>query len=106
MSGAASRPNGAPLSTSLGGPGYPQCPTVYRLLGPEHVRDVMAHLKPARLGHGVRAAEDMELTKRIIDAGVAFEVCPESNVSLGFFLTKLTYRFARSWKGGHHRSRR
>ncbi len=65
--------------------GLPSVPHGGELLGPEHVRDVMAHLKPARLGHGVRAAEDMELTKRIIDAGVAFEVCPESNVSLGVF---------------------
>lgn len=65
--------------------GLPSVPHGGELLGPEHVRAVMAHLKPARLGHGVRAAEDMELTKRIIDVGVAFEVCPESNISLGVF---------------------
>ena len=65
--------------------GLPAVPHGGELLGPEHVRDVMEHLQPARLGHGVRAAEDMDLTKRIIDAGVAFEVCPESNVSLGVF---------------------
>ena len=65
--------------------GLPSVPHGGELLGPDHVRAVMAHLKPARLGHGVRAAEDMELAKRIIDAGVAFEVCPESNVSLGVF---------------------
>lgn len=65
--------------------GLPSVPHGGELLGPDHVRAVMAHLKPARLGHGVRAAEDMDLTRRIIDAGVAFEVCPESNVSLGVF---------------------
>ncbi len=65
--------------------GLPSVPHGGELLGPDHVRAVMAHLKPARLGHGVRAAEDMDLTKRIVDAGVAFEVCPESNVSLGVF---------------------
>ncbi|WP_448073434.1 adenosine deaminase [Georgenia yuyongxinii] len=55
------------------------------LLGPEHVRDVVAHLKPARLGHGVRAAEDPDLLARIVDAGIALEVCPASNVSLGVY---------------------
>lgn len=55
------------------------------LLGPEHVRDVVAHLKPARLGHGVRSAEDPDLLARIIDAGIALEVCPASNVSLGVY---------------------
>ncbi|WP_418605806.1 adenosine deaminase family protein [Georgenia sp. SUBG003] len=55
------------------------------LLGPEHVRDVVAHLKPARLGHGVRSAEDPELLARLVDAGVALEVCPSSNVSLGVY---------------------
>ncbi len=65
--------------------GLPSVPHGGELLGPKHVHDVMTHLGPARLGHGVRAAEDMDLTRRIIDAGVAFEVCPESNVSLGVF---------------------
>ncbi|WP_170297248.1 adenosine deaminase [Georgenia thermotolerans] len=55
------------------------------LLGPEHVRDVVAHLKPARLGHGVRAAEDPDLLARLVDAGIALEVCPASNVSLGVY---------------------
>ena len=55
------------------------------LLGPEHVRDVVAHLKPVRLGHGVRAAEDPDLLARIVDAGIALEVCPASNVSLGVY---------------------
>ncbi|MFH5822041.1 adenosine deaminase [Georgenia sp. AZ-5] len=55
------------------------------LLGPEHVRDVLAHLKPARLGHGVRSAEDPDLLARIVDAGIALEVCPASNVSLGVY---------------------
>lgn len=55
------------------------------LLGPEHIREVVAHLKPTRLGHGVRVAEDPELMMRLIDAGIALEVCPTSNVSLGVY---------------------
>ncbi|GAA4418078.1 adenosine deaminase [Georgenia halophila] len=53
------------------------------LEGPEHVREVIAHLKPTRLGHGVRAADDPDLLARVVDAGIVLEVCPASNVSLG-----------------------
>ena len=38
-----------------------------------------------RLGHGVRAAEDPALLDRIVEAGVALEVCPVSNVALGVY---------------------
>ena len=55
------------------------------LLGPEHVREVLTHLRPDRLGHGVRAAEDPRVLERIVADGVALELCPASNVSLGVF---------------------
>lgn len=55
------------------------------LLGPQSVREVVGHLAPQRLGHGVRAAEDPELLARLVDEGIAFEICPASNVSLGVF---------------------
>ncbi|MGV8976907.1 MAG: adenosine deaminase [Cellulomonas sp.] len=55
------------------------------LLGPDHVRAVLDNLDPDRLGHGVRAAEDPVLLARIVERGVALEVCPASNVSLGVY---------------------
>lgn len=55
------------------------------LLGPAHVHDVVAHLHPDRLGHGVRASEDPRLLEQLVDRGTAFEVCPGSNVSLGVY---------------------
>jgi adenosine deaminase len=55
------------------------------LLGPAHVRTTLEALAPSRLGHGVRAAEDPELLRRLVDSGVALEVCPTSNVSLGVY---------------------
>lgn len=55
------------------------------LLGPAHVKAVFEHLLPDRLGHGVRAAEDPQLLDRLVAAGVALEVCPASNVSLGVY---------------------
>lgn len=55
------------------------------LLGPAHIRAVLDHLAPDRLGHGVRAAEDPAVLARIVERGVALEVCPASNVSLGVY---------------------
>lgn len=55
------------------------------LLGPESVREVVSGLKPHRLGHGVRTTEDPDLLSHVIDAGIAFEVCPTSNVHLGVY---------------------
>ena len=59
------------------------------LRGPDHIRTCLDALHAGRLGHGVRAAEDPDLLSRIVDAGVALEVCPVSNVSLGVY-TDLT----------------
>ncbi|MFE7224477.1 adenosine deaminase [Nocardioides sp. NPDC057577] len=55
------------------------------LRGPEHIRTVLRSLHATRLGHGVRAAEDPALLDEIVRAGVALEVCPTSNVSLGVY---------------------
>lgn len=57
------------------------------LLGPGHVDEVLGTLAPDRIGHGVRTAEDPDLLRRVVDAGVALEVCPTSNVSLGVYPT-------------------
>jgi adenosine deaminase len=54
------------------------------LLGPASVRASLA-LGAGRLGHGVRAAEDPRLLEELAAGGVALEVCPTSNVSLGVF---------------------
>lgn len=55
------------------------------LLGPAHVEEVLDALRPDRLGHGVRSAEDPRVLDRVVDEGVALEVCPASNVSLGVY---------------------
>ena len=55
------------------------------LLGADHVREVVTHLTPDRIGHGVRAAEDPEVLDWLVDSEIALEVCPASNVSLGVF---------------------
>lgn len=65
--------------------GLPGVPHGGELCGPDHVRRVVDALSPTRLGHGVRAVEDPELLARLVDSGVAFEVCPTSNVHLGVY---------------------
>lgn len=55
------------------------------LLGPDHLEEVIGQLRPDRLGHGVRLSEDPALLDRAISAGIALEVCPGSNVSLGVY---------------------
>ncbi len=59
------------------------------LLGPGSVRVCLDDLHADRLGHGVRVAEDPRLLDRVVEAGVALEVCPVSNVALGVY-TDLT----------------
>ncbi|MBO6717722.1 MAG: adenosine deaminase [Rhizobiaceae bacterium] len=55
------------------------------LAGWESVRDALDHIRPSRIGHGVRAIENPDLVKRIADEGVVLEVCPVSNVALKVF---------------------
>ncbi|MFF3015979.1 adenosine deaminase [Streptomyces sp. NPDC057939] len=55
------------------------------LSGPSSVRDCLDDLHAARIGHGVRAAEDPRLLKRLADRQITCEVCPASNVALGVY---------------------
>ncbi|MEV8122711.1 adenosine deaminase [Streptomyces sp. NPDC085944] len=55
------------------------------LTGPASVRDCLDDLEADRIGHGVRAAEDPRLLKRLADRQVTCEVCPASNVALGVY---------------------
>lgn len=55
------------------------------LLGPPHIAEVLDHLQPDRLGHGVRSIEDPRVLERVVTSGIALEVCPASNVALGVY---------------------
>ncbi|MGH3331588.1 MAG: adenosine deaminase [Nocardioidaceae bacterium] len=55
------------------------------LCGPATIRTCLDELGAGRIGHGVRSVEDPDLLKRLVDAQVALEVCPASNVSLGVY---------------------
>ncbi|HKT21271.1 MAG TPA: hypothetical protein VJR06_01420 [Nitrososphaerales archaeon] len=47
------------------------------------VRDVIEHLEPDRIGHGVRATEDPETMEVLEKSGAVLEVCPTSNLNTG-----------------------
>lgn len=55
------------------------------LTGPASVRDCLDDLHASRIGHGVRAAEDPRLLRKLAERGVTCEVCPSSNVALGVY---------------------
>ena len=51
--------------------------------GPGSVADALRFLKPARIAHGVRAAEDPALLRTLARAGIVCDVCPTSNLRTG-----------------------
>lgn len=53
--------------------------------GPESVRAALRDLKVERIGHGVRAIEDLALVDELAEQGTVLEVCPGSNVALGIY---------------------
>jgi adenosine deaminase len=53
--------------------------------GPDSVRDAVRDLEVERIGHGVRAIEDLALVDELAEKGIVLEVCPGSNVTLGLY---------------------
>ena len=53
--------------------------------GPDSVRDAIRDLGVERIGHGVRAIEDLALVDELAERGIVLEVCPGSNVALGLY---------------------
>ena len=48
--------------------------------GPESVAEVVEHLRPDRIGHGIHAALDPALCDRLAERKVLLEICPSSNL--------------------------
>ncbi|TPI70049.1 adenosine deaminase [Mesorhizobium sp. B3-1-3] len=55
------------------------------LMGWESVKAALDHIRPSRIGHGVRAIENADLVRRIAAEGVVLECCPGSNIALKVF---------------------
>ncbi|MEP3437786.1 MAG: adenosine deaminase [Hoeflea sp.] len=70
------------------------------LAGPESVRDALDLVRPARIGHGVRAIEDEALVRRIAADNVVLEVCPGSNLALNLYPDMSRHPFDRLLRAG------
>jgi len=73
----------APAFRIAGRAGLLLAPHGGELAGPDSVRACLDALGAHRIGHGVAAAADPDLTKRLAAGGITCEVCPTSNVALG-----------------------
>jgi adenosine deaminase len=51
--------------------------------GPDSVAETLLHLRPVRLAHGIRAAEDAALLRLLARRGIVCDVCPTSNLRTG-----------------------
>ena len=63
------------------------------LTGWETVQAALDHIRPSRIGHGVRAIENPDLVRRIADEGVVLECCPGSNIALQVYETFADHPF-------------
>src|ERR671937_422319 len=48
--------------------------------GLAEIGEVVEHLRPDRIGHGILAAQDEETMRLLCEAGVVLEICPTSNL--------------------------
>jgi adenosine deaminase len=55
------------------------------IVGANSVLDSLEYLKVERIGHGVRAIEDLAVVQRLVEENITLEVNPGSNIFLGFY---------------------
>jgi adenosine deaminase len=52
--------------------------------GPASIRQALGPGRTERLGHGIRVLDDPDLVAEVRERGIPLEVCPSSNIALGF----------------------
>jgi adenosine deaminase len=55
--------------------------------GPESVWETLEKLRPSRIGHGVRSAEDERLVEHLRRNRIHLEICPNCNVAINIYDT-------------------
>jgi adenosine deaminase len=51
--------------------------------GIEEIGEVVEHLHPERIGHGILAAQDEKTMRALRESGIVLEICPSSNLLTG-----------------------
>ncbi|MEV0727343.1 adenosine deaminase [Polymorphospora sp. NPDC050346] len=68
-------------------------------VGPEGIWDCL-EFGPARIGHGIRAADDPDLLAVLRDRRIPLEVCPTSNLCTGTVRDLREHPLRRLWEAG------
>lgn len=68
--------------------------------GPESIRDALDALRPDRIGHGIRAADDTSLMKELAEKRITLEVCPTSNIATGLVPSWRAHPLRRLFEAG------
>lgn len=68
--------------------------------GPESVWETLQHFHPARIGHGVRSAEDEALLAFLKSEDIHLELCPTSNVQTNVVATIEDHPAEKIWRNG------
>ncbi len=53
--------------------------------GPGAIRDTLRDIRPDRIGHGVRAIEDLALVDQLAEQGTVLDLCPGADLALGLY---------------------
>lgn len=68
--------------------------------GPESVWETLHHLRPSRIGHGVRSIYDPALIQHLKNHNIHLEVCPSCNVQIDIFKTYGDHPVNRLYEAG------
>jgi adenosine deaminase len=68
--------------------------------GPRSVWEALEHLRPSRIGHGVRSIEDTGLVTHLSEERVHLEICPTSNVQTDIATTLADHPIERLREAG------
>ncbi len=97
---------GYPLTLHIGafehaaGHGIPRTAHAGEARGPDSVWETLAHLRPARIGHGVRSIENPPLVEMLRAERVHLEVCPACNVQIDVYGSLAEHPIDRLYRAG------
>jgi adenosine deaminase len=63
-----------------------------------NIREAIDELGAARIGHGVRAIDDADTIKMLVDRGIVLEICPTSNYQSGVVESWAAHPLAELWR--------